>query len=285
MKILKFLFLFTATAILMIACEQNKSPLSTDDINLADDDAVAEAIFDDIFSTADNATQLLDGFLKGGDVKSDIIVLADSCPMVTVDLSDELIKVITVDFGDGCTGLWDQTRSGKIIITVTGLRRQVGSTRTVTFDNYYFNGVKVEGTYVTTNEGENSNDNIVFSTELTGGKIILPNDITIEREFYREREWIAGYDTWNIWDDECLVTGGATGTTYKGYTYENTIISALHWKRVCKFFVSGVIQVNREGVDPFEIDYGDGGCDAIAVLRRGDVEKEIMLRYRHRILR
>ena len=285
MKSLKFLFLFIATAIFMVACEKNKSELSIDDINLADDDAVAEVIFDDIFSTADNATQLLDGFLKGGDVKSDIIVLADSCPMVTVDLSDELIKVITVDFGDGCTGLWDQTRSGKIIITVTGPRRQTGSVRTVTFDNYYFNGVKVEGTYVTTNEGENSNDNIVFSAELTGGMITLPNDTTIEREFYREREWIAGYDTWNIWDDECLVTGGATGTTYKGYAYENTIISALHWKRVCKFFVSGVIQVNREGVDPFEIDYGDGECDAIAVLRRGDVEKEILLRYRHRILR
>jgi len=202
-----------------------------------------------------------------------------------VDMTNEQARIITVDFGEGCTGLWDQTRAGKIIITVTGPRKQVGSTRTVTFDNYYFNGIKVEGTKVTTNEGENDNMNIVFSVSLTEGRIILPNDTVIEREFYREREWISGYDTWNLWDDECMITGYASGTTYKGFAYENTITSALHWKRVCKFFVSGIIEVTREGIEPFEIDFGDGECDAIAVLRRDNEEKEITLRHRHRIFR
>ena len=96
---------------------------------------------------------------------------------------------------------------------------------------------------------------------------------------------IAGYDTRNIWDDECLITGDASGTTYKGFTYNNTIISALHWKRVCRFFVSGVIGINREGMEPFELDYGDGECDAIAVVRREGEEKEITLRWRPRVLR
>ena len=71
----------------------------------------------------------------------------------------------------------------------------------------------------------------------------------------------------------------------EGVVYENTIKSALHWKRVCRFFVSGIIEINRQGTDPFELDYGEGECDAIAVLRRGDEEKEIILRYRHRIIR
>ena len=87
----------------------------------------------------------------------------------------------------------------------------------------------------------------------------------------------------NIWDDECLVTGTATGKTINGYTYTNTIMTALHWKRVCEFLVSGVIRFEREGVEAFELDYGDGECDAVATLKRGDQSKVITLRHRHRL--
>ncbi|MCK7538796.1 MAG: hypothetical protein MZV63_51555 [Marinilabiliales bacterium] len=44
------------------------------------------------------------------------------------------------------TGLNDVVRSGKIIITLSAPRREVGSVRTLTFQNYYVNGAKVEGT-------------------------------------------------------------------------------------------------------------------------------------------
>lgn len=286
MKILKFFFSIVLFSIMMVACEKSSDPLNTDDVNLADDDAVTEAIFDDIFSTADNATQIVETFMtKNPGAKGIVVVVADSCPAVTVDFIDEGHRVVTIDFGDGCTGLWDQTRAGKIIITVEGYRRVAGSTRTITFDEYYFNGIKVEGTKVTQNMGENEDGNVVFSSTLTGGMLTFPDEVVVSREFYREREWVAGYDTWNIWDDECLVTGYASGTTYRGFAYENTIKSALHWKRVCRFFVSGIIEINREGTEPFELDYGDGECDALATLRRGDEEKEITLRYRHRKIR
>jgi len=286
MKILKFLFSIALFSIAMGACEKSSNTLNTDDINLADDDAVTEAMFDDIFSTADNAIQIVESFMtKNPDVKGNVVVVADSCPTVTVEFIDEAHRVITIDFGDGCTGLWDQTRAGKIIITVNGYRKVEGSTRTVTFENYYFNDIKVEGTKVTENMGENDYGNVVFSAMLTDGMLTFPDDIVVTREFYREREWVAGYDTRNIWDDECFITGYASGTTYKGFAYENTVKSALHWKRVCRFFVSGVIEINREGIEPFELDYGDGECDAKAILRRGDEEKEIILRFRHRKIR
>jgi len=286
MKILKFFFSIALFSIIMVACEKSSNPLNTDDINLADDDAVTEAMFDDIFNTTDNALQIVESFMiKNTDVKGNVVVVADSCPTVTVEFIDEAHRIITIDFGDGCTGLWDQTRAGKIIITVNGYRKIAGSTRTVTFEDYYFNDIKVEGTKVTENMGENDYGNVVFSATLTDGMLTFPDDVVVTREFYREREWVAGYDTWNIWDDECMVTGYASGTTYKGVSYENTIKSALHWKRVCRFFVSGVIEISREGIEPFELDYGDGECDAIAVLRRGEEEKEIILRYRHRKIR
>ncbi|MBS0010402.1 MAG: hypothetical protein KFF49_03275 [Bacteroidales bacterium] len=286
MKILNFLLSIALISIMLVGCEKSSNPLSTDDIDLADDDAVTEAIFDDIFGTADNAMQIVESFmLKNTGVKGNVVVVSDSCPTVTVEFIDEGHRVLTIDFGDGCTGLWEQTRAGKIIITVNGFRRVAGSSRSITFDEYYFNGIKVEGTQLTENMGENDNGNVVFSSTLTGGKLTFPNDTSLTREFYREREWVAGYDTWNIWDDECFITGYASGTTYKGVSYENTIKSALHWKRVCRFFVSGIIEIKREGKEPFELDYGDGECDAFATLRRGDEEKEITLRFRHRKIR
>lgn len=276
-----------AVALMMTACQKSGSDISNEDINLADDDMVAEAMFDDIFSTADNATLTFENMEKSIEAaKGEVITLvSDSCPIVTVEFIDETIRVITVDYGEGCTGFYENTRSGKIIVTVDGRRRVPGSSRTVTFDNYYFNGIKVEGTNVTTNEGENDNQNVVFSHSLEGGKLIFPDETVVERSFYREREWVAGYFTFNPWDDECMITGGAQGTTYRGVIYQNEIIAPLHWKRICPFFVSGVIEITREGEETITLDFGDGECDEYATITRGDDQKEIILRKKHRILR
>jgi len=51
-------------------------------IDLADDDAVSEALFEDIFNSADNAEAILDGFLKG-ETKS--MEESGTCPVVTTD--------------------------------------------------------------------------------------------------------------------------------------------------------------------------------------------------------
>lgn len=102
MKILKFFFSIVLFSIMMVACEKNSGPLNTDDIDLADDDAVTEAIFDDIFSTADNATQIVETFMtKNPGAKGNVVVVADSCPAVTVEFIDEGHRVVTIDFGDG----------------------------------------------------------------------------------------------------------------------------------------------------------------------------------------
>ncbi len=81
---------------------------------------------------------------------------------------------------------------------------------------------------------------------MTDGKLILPDGKTIERTVNHEREWIAGFMTPNIWDDECLITGTASGKNLEGIAYTRTILDALHWKRVCQFIVSGVVEIDRE---------------------------------------
>lgn len=130
--------------------------------------------------------------------------------------------------------------------------------------------------------GYNSNQNLVISGKLTNGKLTLPDGTTIERSMDHQREWIAGLLTKNIWDDECLITGTATGKNIDGLAYTNTILTALHWTRACKFIVSGVVNIEREGVLPVQLDYGTGNCDAKAIVTRGDASKEILLKNKHR---
>ena len=278
-------YLITAALMMLsfFSCQKDSSFIEQAGIDLADDDAVSDAIYEDVFNTADNASIILDQLVKSGDSKSET-VLADSCPSITITHPATGIwpKVITVDFGEGCAGLYENSRSGKVIIEVTGPRLEVGAKRTVTFENYYFNGIKVEGTKVVENTGYNSNQNLVCSVKLTGGKLTLPDGKFIERSFEHQREWTAGLLTRNIWDDECLITGSANGINIDGIAYTNTIMTALHWKRVCFFIVSGVVKIEREGAGSIEINYGSGECDAKAVVTKGGESKEILLRHKHR---
>jgi len=280
----KIFFTIAAFAILSFSSCNKDAGIDQTSLNIADDDAVSDAVFEDVFNTVDNAEMVLNDLQKGGDSKS--VVLSDTCPLTTVDHPADGIwpKTITIDFGTGCTGFYDNTRSGKIVIVVTGPRLEEGTTKTVTFENYYFNGIKVEGTKVFENMGYNDNQNIVFEVSLTDGKLTLSDGKTIERSFVHQREWIAGLLTKSIWDDECLITGTAQGVNVNGVSYTNTITTALHWKRVCRFIVSGVILIEREGKDPVTLDFGTGECDALAAVTVGDKTKEITLRHRHRLM-
>lgn len=278
--------MITALAVISFSsCKKNSTSgvIDQQSINLADDDAVTEVVFEDVFNTADNATIILDQMGKSLDSKSET-VLSDSCPTITITRPTAALwpKTVTVDYGTSCSGINDNVRSGKIVIEVTGPRLQLGSKRTVTFVNYFFNGIKVEGTKVLENMGYNTNQNLVISVKLTDGKLTLPDGKTIERSADHQREWTAGLLTKNIWDDECLITGSATGKNIDGLTYTNTITTALHWTRACRFIVSGVVNIQKSGMEPVQLDYGSGECDAKAVVTRGDVSKEILLKNKHR---
>ena len=281
----KILMMITALAVLSFSsCKKDSSGvIEQASLNLADDDAVTDAVFEDVFNTADNATIILDQMGKSIDAKSEADV-TDSCPAITITRPTDALwpKVVTVDFGTSCTGIFDNVRSGKIIIEVTAPRLQVGSKRTITFLDYYFNGIKVEGTKVLENMGYNTNQNLVISVKLTDGKLTLPDGKTIERTLSHQREWTAGLLTKNIWDDECLITGTATGKNIDGLAYTNTIMTALHWTRACRFMVSGVVKIERDGKSPIEIDFGSGDCDSKAIVTKDGVTKEILLKNKHR---
>ena len=287
MKTKAFLMIMALAILSFTSCTKDKNTIESLSADLVEDDAVTEVAYDDIFNTVDNATIILDNLMGvgKGDLES-TVVMADSCPMVTITnpVTGIWPKTITIDYGAGCSGFNGSTRKGKILITVTDKRNVLNSTRTVTLDNYYFNDIRVEGTKELKNLGLNNNQNMVFSVKLTGGKLTLPNGKNIERSFEHQREWIAGWGTKSIWDDECLISGTATGKTIGGVSYVNTILTSLHWKRVCEFMVSGSIRFERTGAEAVVLDYGTGECDAIATLQRGEITKEITLKHKHRLM-
>lgn len=272
----KSLILIMVLAGLAFTSCQKSEPLESASLEAADDAALSEALFDDVFASLEIASGLAEAGLKSASV-------SDTCPLITITSAgqDFWPRNIVIDYGTGCEGLFEVVRSGKIIITLSGPRREVGSVRTLTFQDYYVNGARIEGTKTVTNLGPNSNQNVVFGVELTGGKIIFPDEKIITHEFDREREYIAGYATWNPWDDKCLISGVATGINLNGIGYTHTIINSLEWQAACRFLVRGTVGFEIEGIEPFELDYGNGECDAEATLSRGDETKEITLRFRH----
>jgi hypothetical protein len=283
MKTKTFLMISALAMLSFFSCTKDLN-VDQASVDLADDNAVTDVAFDDVFNTADNASIIMENLM--GLVKGDLesgAVLADSCPTITIS-AGTFPKTITINYGTSCSGFNGSTRSGKIIVVVTNRRSVVNATRTVTFDNYYFNGIKIEGIKELKTVGFNNNQNMVISDKLTGGKLTLPDGKTIERTVDHQREFTAGWITKSIWDDECLITGVATGKNINGVVHTNTILTALKWTRVCEFLVSGTIKFERTGVDPVILDYGTGTCDAKATVQKGTQTKEILLKHKHRLM-
>lgn len=259
---------------ILFSCQKDTDTIDQLSLDDADYEAVADMIFEDVFSIADIASIALEG--KSGDI------VPNQCPVITITRPEGQLwpKTVTLDFGTGCTGFNENTRSGKITMVVTGPRLQEGSTRTVTFDNYYFNDIKTEGTKVFENKGYNAAQHLVVSVSLTGGKVTFPDGTTIERTVNHEREWTEGLLTPALGDDECLITGTASGKTRRDVEYTNSIITPLHWKHACRFITEGEVMMIRSGDQPMTINYGTGECDAKAVITIGDQSKEILLRHK-----
>lgn len=279
-NLLILLIAFLGGTFLFSSCEKENNLISNADLDLAEDEVLTEAIFDDIMGTADIVMNYVDGLF----LKSTVVV--DSCPYIEFKDSIDNIIVITIDYGNGCTGFYGNTRAGMIKIVLEGRYMELNSVRTITLIDYHINDIHVEGTKTVTNNGLNGNHNLSFSIELTGGKITTPGGIVITREFSHTREWVQGSKTpHNIWDDVYFISGSASGTTFRGDAYSRTITNPLEWAASCRFLKSGTIVIEVEGKLPITIDYGNGMCDAEATLTRDGNTRTIILKYHPRVIR
>lgn len=267
MKTLKYYLLaILILPLFFAACESDE----VNSLETVDDESVTDAIYDDVDVLSDDVL----GRSLGSAQKT---IVADTCPVVTVTLNGENDRSVTVDFGAGCEGKGyrERVRSGKVLIHVTGVYGEEGFKRVVTFDNYYVNGHKVEGTRTVENMGENGSGNIYFNVSLVGGKVTTPSGKVITRESSRVREWIEGMGTKGyVWDDVYSITGTANGVNSNGNNYTATITTPLIAAANCRWLKEGVIEHVVEGGKTYSIDYGagdqagaiTGNCDPIALV-------------------
>jgi hypothetical protein len=208
------------------------------------------------------------GYLRTG---SNEIMEGSAC--VTASL-DSASKTLTVEFGKNSDGTYSncmcndgRNRRGKLVITYTGGHyKDSGSVKTVNFVDFYRNDNHVEGTRNVTNMGTNSAGHYHWTIQETNMKITRVDGKTHTWTSTRDREMLAGYDTYVWSDDEYQLTGSGSGVNQNNISYTANITTALHRLMSCKYIDKGVIEFSNEKGATRVIDYGNGTCDNIATV-------------------
>jgi hypothetical protein len=235
----------------------------------ANDNAMAEAYFDDAYRQMDeqaSANGSISGRMGG---KTDNYTTSGAGCVDSVKLTTTagvFPMTLTIYFNGSVTCTDGRKRSGRLICTFSGRYRDANSIITITTDNYYVDGNKVEGTKTVTNNGFNAAGNLNYTISVTNGKITTATGSVITWESTRNREWTAGQNTLlNVSDDQYQITGSASGTNRNGDGFTATITSALLVKMNCKFITQGTVVFASER-GGFTLDYGNGVCDDKATL-------------------
>ncbi len=131
-------------------------------------------------------------------------------------------------------------------------------------DSLTVDGVLIEGEFTRLRTRTNSNGN-PESTVTFDFHVIWPNGDAVTRQGTRMREWIEGYNTPRRGDDVWLITGNWHAVHRNGTQLDARVITPLRREFACRYIVSGVLQVERNG-ETYSIDFGNGTCDDEAVL-------------------
>lgn len=204
-----------------------------------------------------------------------------SCFTVTVDKNangEFYPRVWTVDYPGGtCTLFSGNTKMGKIHVSLSDFWKNERSLKTVTFKDYYYNGIKMEGVKTILNTGLNEKGNLTFAKTISDASMTYLDGSSIGWECKKQSELISGGSTFVFADDVWSVTGTGTGVNLDGKNYTLTITTPLIYKNGCFYPVSGIVTIDTVGVDLQTIDYGSGECDNLATLTSGGVTTEIEL--------
>ncbi|MBL7825082.1 MAG: hypothetical protein JNJ57_00520, partial [Saprospiraceae bacterium] len=143
-KSILLLATFAFGIILFQSCQKTDSNTDNALITTAEDLSVHEDYAEQVDIDADMVVEERGG---GG-----------TCPTITFAQPEGTWpNTITIDFGTACTRPDGRVLSGKLIIDQTAEIRTPGAVRTLTHDNFYVDGIKVEGTKTWTNLGQDAN--------------------------------------------------------------------------------------------------------------------------------
>jgi hypothetical protein len=204
-------------------------------------------------------------------------------PEITVEpIGDVFPKTITIDYGDGIELVNGRIISGIVSIVVSAPPRTLGATREISFDAFYIDSVNIDGNILKT----------CTDTTLTQMEFTAVSDLvfTFTDETYITRHaervtLVEGFDTpYDYSDDVITISGFADSESSEGYTFSRVITSPLIKPATCRFITQGTASFYKNNELFAGIDYGDGTCDDIATITKGNETIQITLGKRRRIL-
>lgn len=178
-------------------------------------------------------------------------------------------KILTIDFGAGCTGPYGRTRSGKIIVAYSGTINDGVSNRIITFENYVVNNKTVSGSVELRDITVNEDKTVSSTKKLLAFTVTFPNGQFVSYTGNRTRLWTEGVLDGDPSNNVFVITGSVEAIGSNGRTFTHTITEPIvsDWSCAAEggfARVSGEVEVQRLGgfVSRKRITrYGDGTCD------------------------
>src|SRR6187551_1129795 len=264
-NLLKSLYavLFMA-AIFLVSCDNDDHQgTETEEEQALESASVGEDATDDALEIAyQSETQLVS---SGGRVKSDL------CAEIT---HDEVAKIITIDFGDGCVGPRGKTRKGKIFIAYSSGLGDSLANRIITFGDYFVNNKGITGTIELRDRSINAAGNLQSVKRLIDLTITFPNGQYTVFNGSRTREWLSGDGDGDPSNNVYKITGSVNGISTTGRSFTHEIVEPIiaDWSCAAQgnfARISGVVEMtklNGYSVRKRTVNYGDGECDNLITI-------------------
>jgi hypothetical protein len=152
------------------------------------------------------------------------------------------------------------------------------STVTITTEDYYVDGIRIDGTRTELNATESTQEapKFTIAEEVT---ITFLDGTTATRNATRTRTWNRMA---NPLEDTWTVTGSAFGTTRRDVDYVMTITKPLLFKRSCAISSKMVVPVEGTkeliaGTKKIITDFGNGDCDTSITITVNGRTKDIQI--------
>lgn len=189
----------------------------------------------------------------------------DRCGSVTIVPADPAVfpKVITVDFGSGCTDNDGKFKTGKVTLTV-GKIWEPNSEVSIQYDNYTEDGAQITGKFTLQNQSTPAAGVYTFLAQ--GIKMADANGYTLDYDAVQVFTQTAGHASWWDWNDDVYqVTGTINSVLTNGETVDWAIQTPLVKANNCSWVSAGTGLLDINGL-AVGVDYGNGDCDNKATL-------------------
>lgn len=245
-------------------------------------DVEAEIIFDGLF---DDAMGVNAEVGLGG---TGVFGRLTACPTVTVTRPNAPAPFpvrVVLDFGTGCVARDGHLRKGKIIHVYTNRLINPGAVVETSFDGFYFDSIKVEGTHRIQNT-TTVTSGPQYKINVNNGKLTRPNGNFTAWNSEKVRTQIEGMATPVLAvDDVFKLTGGSRGSMQRDTSliaWNAAITEPLIRNNNCRWIVKGAVRIVRENTTTGDrwaglINYGNGTCDNIATVTINGVSYTITL--------